>query len=85
MSWMPAQDPVLGDKRSCDALDLIIVPRVRDLGGGFSVRRALPHANRQMVGPFIFFDQMGPVQLIAAKAGCSPASPYWACDRHLSF
>ena len=67
MSWMPAQDPVLGDKRSCDALDLIIVPRVRDLGGGFSVHRALPHARRQMVGPFIFFDQMGPVQLIAGR------------------
>lgn len=67
MSWMPAQDPVLGDKRSCDALDLIIVPRVRDLGEGFSVRRALPHASHQMVGPFIFFDQMGPVQLIAGQ------------------
>ena len=67
MSWMPTQEPILGDKRSCDALDLIIVPRVRDLGGGFSVRRALPHAKRQMVGPFIFFDQMGPVQLIAGR------------------
>src|SRR3981081_311869 len=67
MSWMPAQEPVLGDKRTCDALDLIIVPRVRDLGGGFSVHRALPHARRQMVGPFIFFDQMGPVQLIAGR------------------
>src|SRR6201993_1011197 len=67
MSWMPAQEPILGDKRTCDALDLIIVPRVRDLGGGFSVHRALPHARRQMVGPFIFFDQMGPVQLIAGR------------------
>jgi redox-sensitive bicupin YhaK (pirin superfamily) len=67
MSWMPAQDPILGDKQTCDALDLIIVPRVRDLGGGFSVHRALPHARRQMVGPFIFFDQMGPVQLIAGR------------------
>ena len=67
MSWMPAQEPVLGDKRTCDALDLIIVPRVRDLGGGFSVHRALPHAKRQMVGPFIFFDQIGPVQLIAGR------------------
>jgi redox-sensitive bicupin YhaK (pirin superfamily) len=65
MSWQPAKDPVLGDKPSCDALELIIVPRVRDLGDGFSVRRALPHARRQMVGPFIFFDQMGPVQLVA--------------------
>jgi redox-sensitive bicupin YhaK (pirin superfamily) len=64
MSWMPNNDPVLGDKASCDALELAIVPRVRDLGG-FEVRRALPHGKRQMVGPFIFFDQMGPVQFIA--------------------
>ena len=67
MSWLPDKDPVLGDKHSCDALELIIVPRVRDLGDGFSVRRALPHGRRQMVGPFIFFDQMGPVQLMAGK------------------
>jgi len=67
MSWLPSADPVLGDKRSCDALELVIVPRVRDLGGGFSVRRALPHGKRQMVGPFIFFDQMGPVQFIAGQ------------------
>ena len=64
MSWMPDKDPVLGDKHSCDALELAIVPRVRDLGG-FEVRRALPHGKRQMVGPFIFFDQMGPVQFVA--------------------
>src|SRR5215475_1104051 len=67
MSWMPSTDPVLGDKRACDALELVIVPRVRDLGDGFSVRRALPHGKRQMVGPFIFFDQMGPVQFIAGQ------------------
>jgi redox-sensitive bicupin YhaK (pirin superfamily) len=66
MSWMPSQDPVLGDKRSCDALELVIVPRARDIGG-FEVRRALPHGKRQMVGPFIFFDQMGPVQFIAGQ------------------
>lgn len=41
------------------AIETIIVPRSRDLGG-FSVRRALPSAQRQMVGPFIFWDQMGP-------------------------
>lgn len=62
MSWMPTDDPILGDKGSCAALDLIIEPRVRDLGDGFSVRRALPHGKRQMIGPFIFFDQMGPVR-----------------------
>jgi hypothetical protein len=66
MSWLPSNDPTLGDKQSCDALELVVVPRARDLGG-FSVRRALPQAQRQMVGPFIFFDQMGPVQFVAGQ------------------
>ncbi len=65
MSWMPSNDPVLGDPRTCDALDLVIVPRTRDLGDGFAVRRALPHGKRQMVGPFIFFDHFGPVQFVS--------------------
>ncbi|MBX5460847.1 MAG: pirin family protein [Steroidobacteraceae bacterium] len=42
------------------AIDIAIVPPTRDLGDGFTVRRALPDARRRMVGPFIFFDQMGP-------------------------
>ena len=42
---------------------MVIVPRARDLGG-FSVRRALPSSQRQMVGPFIFFDQMGPAEFL---------------------
>jgi len=61
MSWQPSDDPIAGDRRSCDALDIVIVPRVTDLGG-FSVRRALPSAKRQMVGPFIFWDHMGPAE-----------------------
>ena len=65
MSWLPSADPILGDKRSCDALELVVVPRVRDLGDGFEVRRALPSDKRQMIGPFIFFDQMGPAQFLA--------------------
>jgi redox-sensitive bicupin YhaK (pirin superfamily) len=67
MSWMPSNDPTLGDAPSCDALELVIVPRTRDLGDGFAVRRALPHGKRQMVGPFIFFDHFGPVQFLAGK------------------
>jgi redox-sensitive bicupin YhaK (pirin superfamily) len=43
-----------------DGVDLVILPPVRDLGDGFKVRRALPSAHRRMVGPFVFFDQMGP-------------------------
>jgi len=46
-----------------DSVEMIILPPVRDLGDGFTVRRALPSAHRRMVGPFIFFDQMGPALL----------------------
>ena len=53
-------DPMPGDARAADLIETVIVPRARDLGG-FEVRRALPSAERQMVGPFIFFDQFGPV------------------------
>ncbi|MFP5455374.1 MAG: pirin family protein [Alphaproteobacteria bacterium] len=42
-----------------DGVDMVILPPVRDLGEGFEVRRALPSPHRRMVGPFIFFDQMG--------------------------
>ena len=41
-------------------IELVIPQRRRDLGG-FEVGRILPHAQRRMVGPFIFFDHMGPV------------------------
>ena len=67
MSWQPSEDPILGDAQTCDALELVIVPRTRDLGDGFLVRRALPHGKRQMVGPFIFFDHFGPMQFISGK------------------
>jgi redox-sensitive bicupin YhaK (pirin superfamily) len=43
-----------------EAVDLIITPRSRDLGEGFMVRRILPYAKRRHVGPFVFFDHMGP-------------------------
>src|SRR5690242_11651200 len=48
-------------------LEALIVPRTRDLGDGFEVRRALPDARKRAVGPFVFFDQMGPVALPAGK------------------
>jgi hypothetical protein len=40
---------------------MVIQSRVRDLGG-FSVRRTLPAARRRLVGPFIFFDHLGPIR-----------------------
>ena len=66
MSQLPDHDPIPGDARSCDAIEHVIVPRARDIGG-FEVRRALPSAAKQMVGPFIFFDQMGPAEFLLGK------------------
>jgi redox-sensitive bicupin YhaK (pirin superfamily) len=43
-------------------LELVIDQRRRDLGG-FEVGRVLPHQRRRMVGPFIFFDHLGPKDL----------------------
>ncbi|ABI93384.1 pirin family protein (plasmid) [Roseobacter denitrificans] len=62
MSWNPTQKPDCPNS-SLDSLETLIIPRARDLGG-FEVRRALPSPKRQMVGPFIFFDQMGPAEFI---------------------
>lgn len=62
MSWQPANNPECPPPPS--GIDLVIVPRAHDIGG-FEVRRALPAAKRQMVGPFIFFDQVGPGEFLA--------------------
>ena len=48
----------------CNAIELVLRPRDKDLGG-FSVRRLLPTAQRKMVGPWIFFDHMGPADFAA--------------------
>lgn len=63
MSWNPALTPGCPDAAGADAIETLIIPRARDLGG-FEVRRALPAPKRQMVGPFIFFDQMGPAEFL---------------------
>lgn len=63
MSWNPAIEPHCPEAGSLDDIETLIVPRARDLGG-FEVRRALPSPKRQMVGPFVFFDQMGPAEFI---------------------
>jgi redox-sensitive bicupin YhaK (pirin superfamily) len=45
-----------------DDILMTLAPVTHDLGG-FKVHRTLPHKQRTMVGPFIFFDQMGPAHL----------------------
>ncbi len=49
-------------------IETVIVPPLRDLGDGFTVRRALPSAHRRMVGPFIFLDELGPIRLVGDQA-----------------
>ncbi len=66
MSFFPGNDPVLGNAAACDQIELMVVPNARDIDG-FQVRRALPTARRRLVGPFIFFDQMGPAILRAGQ------------------
>jgi redox-sensitive bicupin YhaK (pirin superfamily) len=63
MSWNPALEPRCPTGDEVDRIETLIVPRARDIGG-FEVRRALPAPRRQMVGPFIFFDQMGPAEFL---------------------
>ncbi|MEQ1956638.1 pirin family protein [Mesorhizobium sp. CN2-181] len=66
MSWSPSLELGCPGEVGPDAIDTLIVPRSRDLGG-FEVRRALPAPKRQMVGPFIFFDQAGPAEFLTGQ------------------
>ncbi|RWB74501.1 MAG: pirin family protein [Mesorhizobium sp.] len=67
MSFFPGNDPEPGDAFACDQIELMVIPNAKDIGG-FEVRRALPTAKRRLVGPFIFFDRMGPAILRAGHA-----------------
>ncbi|TPL22818.1 MULTISPECIES: pirin family protein [unclassified Mesorhizobium] len=67
MSFFPGKDPEAGDAFAGDQIELMVIPNAKDIGG-FQVRRALPTAKRRLVGPFIFFDRMGPAILRAGQA-----------------
>jgi redox-sensitive bicupin YhaK (pirin superfamily) len=65
MSWQDAPEPSAAAGR-CRGLATVISPRPRDLGG-FEVRRVLPSLERRSVGPFVFWDQMGPATLAVGR------------------
>jgi redox-sensitive bicupin YhaK (pirin superfamily) len=65
MSIQPCEQPVCQTLQG--SVETVIEPRARDLGG-FEVRRVLPSASRRMVGPFIFFDEMGPAAFAPGTA-----------------
>jgi redox-sensitive bicupin YhaK (pirin superfamily) len=67
MSFFPGKDPEPGDAFASDQIELMVIPNAKDIGG-FQVRRALPTARRRLVGPFIFFDRMGPAILRGGQA-----------------
>ena len=46
---------------------LLVEPRMHDLGNGFTVRRLLPSRLCRAVGPFVFFDHIGPAELPAGR------------------
>lgn len=62
MSIQPAIDPACSDCDSTADIATQIDGKSRDIGG-FGVRRLLPSAARRRVGPFVFFDHMGPATL----------------------
>lgn len=57
-------------------IDLVIDQRRRDIGGGFEVGRVLPFAQRRMVGPFVFFDHMGPMTIAAGAPRSLDVRPH---------
>ena len=65
MSVTKSEEPSCSE-RSESGIELVIQGRPRDLGG-FFVRRLLPAPERRLVGPFIFFDHMGPAEFAAGS------------------
>ena len=57
------------------AIEHIITPKTKDLGE-FTVRRSLPDERRKLVGPFIFFDHMGPAEFAPGNGVNVRAHPH---------
>ncbi|MBT0587472.1 pirin family protein [Alteromonas oceanisediminis] len=51
---------------NCTVVEQVITPKTKELGG-FSVRRVLPAREQRMVGPWLFFDHMGPADFPAGE------------------
>lgn len=64
MSWAAAEEPQCQSRPTDDGIETAIHPKPKDIGA-FEVKRALPSRERKTVGPFVFFDEMGPAVLPA--------------------
>lgn len=56
-------------------IEMIIRQRRRSLGG-FEVGRVLPYAQRRMIGPFVFFDHMGPLDMAPGVPRTADVRPH---------
>jgi redox-sensitive bicupin YhaK (pirin superfamily) len=62
MSWIETDEP-LGTRCAIADIEIKIESRPREIEPGLAVGRVLPAAARRQVGPFVFFDQIGPIEL----------------------
>ncbi|MEO1335105.1 MAG: pirin family protein [Myxococcota bacterium] len=62
MSWAAVEQPKCREVQTDGIIETVISPRAKDIGA-FEVRRCLPSSKRASVGPFVFFDEMGPAVL----------------------
>lgn len=62
-SWLAVAAQVAKEDKLTDPIELLIQGRPHDLGGRFAVRRVLPSVKRRMVGPFVFLDHFGPMDV----------------------
>ncbi|PYS94431.1 MAG: hypothetical protein DMF50_12520 [Acidobacteria bacterium] len=75
MSVTPVMEPICSSPPSGSAVAAIIDARNRDVGG-YAVRRLLPSRARRLVGPFIFFDHMGPAVFAPGEGIDVPPHPH---------
>jgi len=66
MSYFQAKDPNCDSNHCGESVAVEVIPRSVDLGG-FEVHRALPSKSKRTVGPFVFWDQMGPGEFLSGN------------------
>lgn len=66
MSYFSCPEPQEAAENCPETVEMVLIPRTSDIGG-FDVQRVLPSRQRRMVGPFIFWDQMGPGEFLTGQ------------------
>ncbi|WP_417451948.1 pirin family protein [Kordiimonas sp.] len=66
MSRLADKEPDCTTSGCPEPVEMVIIPRTSDIGG-FMVERALPSRKKRMIGPFVFWDQMGPGEFLTGQ------------------